>query len=95
MQCNALTIIAIIINIIIITIIAIIINIIAIILDSSTFQIRGQSTTIILCIRPFHSVNPTGWAESISGIGLCGYVAMSVITSKMIIISAHRLHRPL
>ena len=47
---------------------------------------------IILC---FHSAHPTRWAESISGIGLCCYVAMSVITLKIIIISAHRLHRPL
>ena len=34
-------------------------------------------------------------AESISGIGGCVYVRLSVITSKMIIISARRLHRPL
>ena len=39
---------------------------------------------------PFHSAHPTGWAESISGIGPCP----SVMTSKMIIISARRLHRP-
>ena len=44
-----------------------------------------------------HSAHPTGWAESINGIGLCVYVCVcpSVITSKMIIISARRLHRPL
>ena len=37
----------------------------------------------------------TGWAESISGIGVCVWLCVSVITSKMIIISARRLHRPL
>ena len=37
---------------------------------------------------------PTGWAESISGNGVGMYVCMCVITSKMIIISAHRLHDP-
>ena len=47
----------------------------------------------LISILRFHS------AESISGIGLCMYVCvcvtMSVITSKMIIISASKLHRPL
>ena len=38
---------------------------------------------------------PTGWAESISGNGVVMYVCMCVITSKMVIISARRLHRPL
>ena len=39
----------------------------------------------------FRSAHPTGWAESISGNGVC----MSVITSKMINMTARRLHRPL
>jgi len=43
----------------------------------------------------FHSAHPTGWAESISGFGVCLSVCVSVITSKMTIISARRLHRPL
>ena len=43
----------------------------------------------------FHSAHPTGSAESISGIEVCDCVCLSVITSKMIIISAQRLHRPL
>ena len=43
----------------------------------------------------FHSAHPTGWAESISGNGVCMYVCMSVITSKMINMTARRLHRPL
>ena len=38
----------------------------------------------------FHSAHPTGWAEE-SGNGVC----MSVITSKMINMTARRLHRPL
>ena len=46
-------------------------------------------------LSTFHSDHPTGWAESISGIGLCMWLCVSVITSKMIIISARRLHRPL
>ena len=45
----------------------------------------------IVLATVFHSAHPTEWAESISGIGLCP----SVITLKMIIISACRLHRPL
>ena len=43
----------------------------------------------------FHSAHPTGWAESLSGNGVCVYVWMYVITSKKTIISARRLHRPL
>jgi hypothetical protein len=43
----------------------------------------------------FLSAHPTGWAESISGFGVCVCVCVSVITSNMTIISARRLHRPL
>ena len=43
----------------------------------------------------FHSAHPTGWAESISGNGVCVDVCMYVITSKMINMTARRLHRPL
>ena len=43
-------------------------------------------------INSFHSARPTRWAESISEIGLCN-VCLSVITSKMVNISARRLHR--
>ena len=43
----------------------------------------------------FNSTHPTGWVESISGIGLTDYVCPSIITSKMVNISARRLHRPL
>ena len=46
-------------------------------------------------IDNFHSAHPTGWAESIRRIGVCLSVCLSVITSKMTIISACRLHRPL
>ena len=41
----------------------------------------------------FHSAHPTGWAESISGNGVCVYVCMSVITSKKINYAAQSLHR--
>ena len=41
------------------------------------------------------SAHPTGWAESISGNGVCQYVCMYVITSKMINKTARRLYRPL
>ena len=43
----------------------------------------------------FLSAHPTRWAESISGNGVCVYVCMCVITSKMINMTARRLHRPL
>ena len=43
----------------------------------------------------FHSAHPTGWAESISGNGVCVYVRVYVITSKMMNKTARRLYRPL
>ena len=44
----------------------------------------------------YFSLNhPTGWAESISGNGVCLSVCMYVITSKMINKTARRLSRPL
>ena len=40
----------------------------------------------------FHSAHSTEWAESISGNGVCMYVWMSVITSKMIENTVLRRH---
>ena len=47
-------------------------------------------------ILSFHSAHTPGWAEFKSGIGLylSIYIFLSVITSKMINISARRLRRP-
>ena len=55
-------------------------------------QVNKSSWSLVLY---FHSTHPTGWAESISGSGICMCVCLSVITSEMIIISARRLYRPL
>ena len=74
------------------------------------FQLGGGITLVSPCfVRPsrsagitmprwetvFHSAHSTEWAESISGNGVCQYVSMYVITSKMINKTARRLYRPL
>ena len=47
-------------------------------------EVKTRTATINFFSRYFHSAHPTGWAESISGNGVCVSVCMSVITSMML-----------